>query len=493
MITDVEKIAGGGGGLPSNYFFGGFLDHQIRVQSIMTANVTTSNVFKTYSDARDGANIQSFTEAAIKAINLGSPPDYTDALGSWEQYTPATTTPQRGGEGQDSDSASETSSVANASNVTLASTGEEDPTGMNRLTDNDNSVSKPMFVVEDALKSATQLPATFALNNRFVFSVGEGNKFNLVPIKSTAERYDAAAKKLQTPPELYDKGTQSREELLKRIATKQASCYDYFYRKFNLRFGSVGPKKGNGVPIATKDQSKEWKDFVTVSIGPNKLYFKDTANLVAKMAIGSNIIGAMSDDNVLNYIFRKDWATAFVKYLVGETEKASTLFTNKEVMEANIMETMPGTKEEIDKIQSKLSTALDTKKTQHIEDIDDKLPLDYLYNFSFYATKDAKTTKFIPYDDDVLFPSYYEQMQRIHNIRKQRQTLASQLKGITNEWLLSRLKVYQISKETLMTKFQEVIEKQPFGKKPNVDPKALILPDWNVYTFMVQVCNIPFA
>ena len=477
VITDVKKIAGGGGGLPSNYFFGGFLDHQIRVQTMLQANTTTANVFKTYSGARDGANIQSFTEAAIKAINLGSPPDYTDALGSWEQYTPATTTPQRGGEGQDSDSASETSSVANASNVTLASTGEEDPTGMNRLTDNDNSVSKPMFVVEDALKSATQLPATFALNNRFVFSVGEGNKFNLVPIKSTAERYDAAAKKLQTPPELYDKGTRARKELLERIATKQASCYDYFYRKFNLRFGSVVGPKGNGIPIATKDQSKEWKDFVTVSIGPNKLYFKDTANLVAKMAIGSNIIGAMSDNDVLDHSGRESWATAFVKYLVGGTEKASTLFTNKKVMEADItVLNVPGTEEDIKDIKSKLSDALDTKKTQHIEDIDDKLPLDYLYNFSFYATKDAKTTKFIPYDDDVLFPSYYEQMQRIHNIRKQRQTLAAQLKGITNEWLLSRLTVYQIRKETLMTKFQEVIKKQPFGNTSKVDPKALFYP-----------------
>ena len=476
VITDVKKIAGGGGGLPSNYFFGGFIDHQVRVQTMLQANTTTANVFKTYSGARDGANIQSFTEAAIKAINLGSPPDYTDALGSWEQYTPATTTPQRGGEGQDSDSASETSSVANASNVTLASTGEEDPTGMNRLPDNDNSVSKPMFVVEDALKSATQLPATFALNNRFVFSVGEGNKFNLVPIKSTAERYDAAAKKLQTPPELYDKGTRARKELLERIATKQASCYDYFYRKFNLRFGSVVGPKGNGVPIATKDQSKEWRDFVTVSIGPNKLYFKDTANLVAKMAIGSNIIGAMSDNDVLDHSGRESWATAFVKYLVGGTEKASTLFTNKKVMEADITEKMPGTEKEIEDIQSKLSDALDTKKTQHIEDIDDKLPLDYLYNFSFYAAKEAKTTKFIPYDDDVLFPSYYEQMQRIHNIRKQRQTLAAQLKGITNEWLLSRLTVYQIRKETLMTKFQEVIKKQPFGNTSKVDPKALFYP-----------------
>ena len=192
---------------------------------------------------------------------------------------------------------------------------------MNSLADNgdDNSVSKPMFVVEDALKSATQLPATFSLNNRFVFSVGEGNKFNLVPIKSTAERYDAAAK-LQTPPELYDKGIKAREELLERIATKQASCYDYFYRKFNLRFGTVSSKK-LGVTVATQDQRGEWKDFVTVSIGPNKLYFKDTANLVSKMATGSNIIGAMSDDDVLDYNGRKDWATAFVKYLVKELRK----------------------------------------------------------------------------------------------------------------------------------------------------------------------------
>ena len=37
---------------------------------MLQANTTTANVFKTYSDARDGANIQSFTEAAIKAINL---------------------------------------------------------------------------------------------------------------------------------------------------------------------------------------------------------------------------------------------------------------------------------------------------------------------------------------------------------------------------------------------------------------------------------------
>ena len=137
VITSVKKIAGGGGGLPSNYFFGGFLDHQIRVQSIMTANVTTANVFKTYSDARDGANIQSFTEAAIKAINLGSPPDYTDALGSWEQQAPADANEQRGGDGesQDSDFGSDASSVAPGSNTTLASRGDEDPTGMNRLTD----------------------------------------------------------------------------------------------------------------------------------------------------------------------------------------------------------------------------------------------------------------------------------------------------------------------------------------------------------------------
>jgi len=475
VITDVKKIAGGGGGLPSNYFFGGFLDHQVRIQSMLQANTTTANVFKTYSDARDGANIQSFTEAAIKAINLGSPPDYTDALGSWEQYKAATTAQQRGGVSQDSDAASETSSLANASNVTLASTGDEYKTGMNRLPDNDNSVSKPMFVVEDALKSATQLPATFSLNNRFVFSVGEGNKFNLVPIKSTAERYDAAAKKLQTPPELYDKGTRARKELLERIATKQASCYDYFYRKFNLRFGSVGPK-GNGVPIATKDQSKEWKDFVTVSIGPNKLYFKDTANLVSKMATGSNIIGAMSDVDVLNYDGRKNWATAFVKYLGGGTEEASKLFTNQKVMEEDIMETLPGTEKEIEDIQGELSSALKAKATDHIETLREELPLDYLYNFSFYVAKDAKTTNFIPFGDEVLFPSYYAQMQRVQNIRGQRQTLAVQLKGITNEWLLSRLKVYQISKETLMTKFQSVVGKKLFGKQSKVNPKALFFP-----------------
>ena len=107
-----------------------------------------------------------------------------------------------------------------------------------------------------------------------------------------------------------------------------------------------------GIPVATQDQRGEWKDFVTVSIGPNKLYFKDTANLVSKMATGSNIIGAMSDNDVLDYNGRKDWATAFVKYLVQGTEKASTLFTNQEVMNANIMETMPGTKEEIAKFKA---------------------------------------------------------------------------------------------------------------------------------------------
>ena len=484
VITSVKKIAGGGGGLPSNYFFGGFLDHQVRVQSMLQANTTTANVFKTYSDARDGANIQSFTEAAIKAINLGSPPDYTDALGSWEQQAPTDANEQRGGDGesQDSDFGSDASSVAPGSNTTLASRGDEDPTGMNRLADNgdDNSVSKPMFVVEDALKSATQLPATFSLNNRFVFSVGEGNKFNLVPIKSTAERYDAAAKKLQTPPELYDKGIKAREELLERIATKQASCYDYFYRKFNLRFGTVSSEK-LGIPVATQDQRGEWKDFVTVSIGPNKLYFKDTANLVSKMATGSNIIGAMSDDDVLDYNGRKDWAIAFVKYLVQGTEKASTLFTNQEVMNANIMEGQPGTKEEIADIQGEISASLKAKDTQHIETIDSELPLDYLYNFSFYATKEAKTTDFIPYGDEVLFPSYYAQMQRIHNIRGQRQTLAAQLKGITNEWLLNRLKVYQVNKEALMAEFQKVVGEQLFEKKPKakaseVNPKSLFFP-----------------
>lgn len=477
VITDVTKIAGGGGGLPSNYFFGGFLDHEVRVQSFLEANVTTANVFKSYSDARDGANIQSFTEAAIKAINLGSPPDYTDALGSWEQYAPAGAKERRGGAMSDSESGSDTSSLAYASNVTLASKGEDDPTSMVRLTDSDNSLSKPMFVVEDALKSATQLPATFALNNRFVFSVGEGNKFNLVPIKSTAERYDAAAKKLQTPPELYDKGIKAREEVLERIATKQASCYDYFYRKFNLRFGSVGPA-GVGIPIATQDQRAEWKDFITVSIGPNKLYFKDTANLVSKMATGSNIIGAMGDNDVLDYNGRKDWATSFVRYLVGGTESAAGIFNNREVMDASVMEGQPGTKEEIASIQNDLVSALKAKDSQHVETVKAELPLDYLYNFSFYVAKTDASTDFIPSGDDVLFPSYFAQTQRIHNIRGQRQTLAVQMKGTVNDWLLGRLNVYQVSKVALMAEFQKVVG-ELFGRKAgarDVNTKTLLFP-----------------
>ena len=174
---------------------------------------------------------------------------------------------------------------------------------------------------------------------------------------------------------------------------------------------------------------------------------------------------------MLNYIFRKDWATAFVNYLVGETEGVNIVHQQGGYGRTSWKRCREPRRDS--KIQSKLSTALDTKRL-NIEDIDDKLPLDYLYNFSFYATKDAKTTKFMP--TMMMCSQAITNKCNVSTISVNNVKRSSQLKGITNEWLLSRLKVYQISKETLMTKFQEVIEKQPFGKKPNVDPKALFYP-----------------
>lgn len=469
VITDINKIAGGGRGLPSNYFFGGFLDHQVRLQSLLKADITSGFVYKKYGDARKGANIQSFTNAAIKAINMGSAPDYTDALGSWEKYSVSelenqdNSSPMEQTGGTD-DALSETSSMRDLSHLTEKSKTEIESTDMSILTNksaNHQPTAKPMFVVEDALKSSTQLLSTFALNNRFVFSVGENNQFNLVPIKSTAERYDAAAKKLQTPPELYDKGQKSREEVLERIATRQASCYDYFYRKFNLRFGSFDalpqnrtPNFDYGMPIASENQKSNWKEYINLSIGPNKFFFKDTANLTFKMALGSNILAKMTDDDIMDYGKRKEWATSFIKNIINTTENAETIFVNSTVMEANDKDT----KQMLNATRDELTKKLSDKKTTYLETLNQPLPLDYLYNFAYSKEYTKSSGKpFIPLDNDTIFPSYYQQRFPINNIRKEREIIAEQLKGTVNDWLERRLKRYMVTKDQLMDEYQKVI------------------------------------
>ena len=445
VITDIDKVAGGGRGLPSNYFFGGFLDHQARIQSTLEATVTMGSAYKDYDDARDGSNIQSFTDAAIKAINLGSPPDYTDSLGAWlETKRPAGVTETKGGGGD-------------AMEIL-----EPSATGV-------NPVAKPIFVVEDALKSATQLPATFALNNRFVFMAGKDNRFNLVPVKSTAERYDAAAKKLQTPPELYDQGELERNEVLKRISSQQASCYDYFYRRFNLKFGSTisqSPRPAglinSVVPNPGRDQfPAQWKEFVKLSIGPNKLFFKESARLTLEMAIGSMVLNRMTDDEALSYHDRNGWAQNFVNSILDNTENSILI--------------MPGGKvddkfaQDATESKSELMSMLERRRAQNIQSVKSgKLSLNYLYNFSF-AGNYEKTTKtaFTPLNDDVVFPSYYVPTGVIvSNIRKARQSIAVQMRGVIAKWLAESLEVYGVTQTELMREFQQVLGDKFFVKAP---------------------------
>lgn len=515
VIKSLDDVAGGGRGLPSNYFFGGFTDHQVRLQTLLDADVTKGNVYKTYEGARKATNLQSFTDAYIKVINLGSPPDYTDSMGTWERYgissDPRAYTPKVGGDAgadsgdmaSDDDDAgsvasdmasddgsvatptsdrsvvSETTSVANASGKTEASQTMCDAGTMSVL---DNigeesiSTAKPMFVVEDALKSGTQLPATFSLNNRFVFSVGKNNQFNLVPIKSTAERYDSAAKKLQAPPELYDEGQLARDKVLERIATRQASCYDYFYRTFNLKFGSFAPVDGMvdyGVPIANQDQRQGWKEYVNLSIGPNKFYFKDSANLTSKIAVGTDLLFQMSDEDFLNKKKRNEWAKGYVKYLLNNTEDVSKVYGKS-------LPFQDAKEPDTSAILQSFIDDLTKQKATHVSSLKDKLPIQYLYNFSYFdgmkpdksfadKFKDMVGFSFTALDEHYLFPSYFEQKWPIANMRKERQSLIVQFTDVVSEWVQSRMNEYQVSRNQLMTKLRDILVSGSFVNQSRED------------------------
>jgi hypothetical protein len=462
-ILDINKVAGGGDGLPCNYFIGRIKDHNLTLQNTLNNNSTSASVYASYMEAKLSANIQSHEIGDIKMINLSSPNDYTDSMGSWEKKykeVPTPQTPQKGG------------------NNTLQSEPK-----MNVLKNNAsklrNEVAKPMYVVEDAIMSFTQFSSLISLNNKFVFNVGKDNKFNLVKIKSTAETYDMAPNKLQNPPELYDKGIEERKKVLARISNKQASCYDYYFRKFNIKFCGYEkqPKQTNDMqqnnnieiiqnnfnyPIV--DFSNNLNEYINLSIGPNIFNYSNTAILTLLMGVGSELLNKNTS-----------WETEFLDFIKYILTNEKSNYKDAEKYEKYIKN-----------IQNKLTNSDYTNKLFNTDLNKNDDIKTYLTNFS-YSIKTDKN------NEGERFPTYYNQNEPIKNIKPHKRVLSSQLYLRIKIWLDNIIKLYNIDIQTLINHFIEssdsiLLKKvgHNTGKKPSI--KNLFDHNYESFCSFITLC-----
>lgn len=233
-ITNEINIIGGGRNIPSNYFFGKVLDNNIILNDYSDYE-TTFTCFKNLKEAKCISNIQDNFIGCIKTLNMGSSPDFTNSLGSWYEKSNYTT-------------------IKN---------------------------TKPIFVIEDALKSSKQLLSIFSMNSKFVYTKGN-NDYNLVNIRSTPGLYDAAVNKLKDPYDLYDIYNENNKNiLLEKIARNQLTCYNYFNKTFNLKFGNFKIQNINNQTKLKNINNDLFEQNINMSIGIVYESFNDLAQITS--------------------------------------------------------------------------------------------------------------------------------------------------------------------------------------------------------------------
>ena len=236
LSFDGDAPRGGGGGLENNFLLGDIRDWD--TQFLAGNNYEKETQFSVYSELREAkrlGNIASWHDGTIKIANMGAKADLTTIMGTYKDTVPL-------------------------------------HFGAKKV-DNDVLRSKPIYLIEDAMKSKGEIPVLWALNNNFAQTDGK-SLYNVIAIKSTPGIYDEASSKfIPGKSGTIDFATPSMED--------KKSCYDYYVKRYKFEF---------------KDKTEPDHNF-NVELRPNYPDFKNMT-AVANLIIGLSCLSAYTDGEI---------------------------------------------------------------------------------------------------------------------------------------------------------------------------------------------------
>ena len=241
--NDCMKWTGGGRGLPNYYMFGEIVHKK-------TGNYMS--ILNNYESITNNTSQQNDLITTIEMLNLGSIPDESGPMGQF---------------------------------ILKDKTGKKE------------SDTKNILIIEDATQSKAQLLQSFALNFKYVNTLGLDNDFNLVAIKTTPGFYDEASEKFKQPP--LNNITVSQRDI------DNLNCYDYYKEKFNFIFTPF--PTFNDISLTSKNLQDNYKKInnnifnvnnkiIEFSIEPKIGSFKPFQEIMSQFIIGLQLFFSKIND-----------------------------------------------------------------------------------------------------------------------------------------------------------------------------------------------------